>query len=270
VVASSEEEPENKAAVTTAVLDEVEELDVGVTVGNLASALGGVLHVAPTATFDEAITLMLLNDYSQLAVLSGPHSLRGAVTWRSIAKVRHTNANASLSDAIVRPHEVRYDQELVDILPVLTDDDFVIVRDQHNAVAGIVTTADVAVAYGEMATPFFLVGEVDQHLRWLVSRSFPLDGVIACCDPNGARGIRSYDDLSFGDYQRMLESPDNWHKLEWPLDRSAFVNRLDEIRDIRNDVMHFNPDPLPNDAVDKVRHFLKLLREYNGAPPAQT
>src|SRR3712207_8440643 len=37
----------------------------GLTVGNLPSALGGLKSVAPNATFEEAITKMLLNDFSQ-------------------------------------------------------------------------------------------------------------------------------------------------------------------------------------------------------------
>ncbi len=36
--------------------DDTDELDVGLTVGNLPSALRGVAFVAPTATFEEAIT----------------------------------------------------------------------------------------------------------------------------------------------------------------------------------------------------------------------
>ena len=52
--------------------------DRGLTVGDLPSGLGGVESLSPQSTFDEAITKMLLNDYSQLAVLSSPFNLRGA------------------------------------------------------------------------------------------------------------------------------------------------------------------------------------------------
>jgi predicted transcriptional regulator len=258
-------EDNERAETTTApgVIEEADELDVGLTVGNLPSALGGVVSVPPTAAFDEAITQMLLNDYSQLAVLSGPHTVRGAVTWKSIAKVRHAKPGAILSDAIVHAREVRYDQELIDVLPVLTEDDFVLVRDEKHAVAGIVTTADVAMAYGELATPFFFLGELDQLLRWIIAHAIPIEDVIKCCDPDGTREIRSFDDLTFGDYQRIFESPSNWMNIGWPLHRPTFVKRLDEIREIRNDVMHFNPDPLPPGAVDKLHRFLKLLREVS-------
>lgn len=183
------------------------ELDVGLTVGNLPSALSGVVSVPPTATFDETITVMKLNGYSQLAVLSGTHTLRGAVTWQSIAYTGHASPNASFADAIIPAREARYDQELVEVLPDLETWDFVFVRDEKNAVAGIVTTADVVGKYRELSTPFILIGELDQALRQLISRTFILEEVTSLCDADGSRSVGSFDDLDMGDYQRVLENP---------------------------------------------------------------
>lgn len=242
--------------------DDENELDVGLTVGNLPSALSGVVSVPPTATFDEAITVMMLNGYSQLAVLSGSHSLRGAVTWQSIAYTRHANPGASFADAIIPAREARYDQELVEVLPDLEAWDFVFVRDEKNAVAGIVTTADVVGKYRELSTPFILIGELDQVLRQLISRTFTLQEVTSLCDADGSRSVTSFDDLEIGDYQRVLENPDRWAKLCWPLDRATFIKRLDDLRVIRNNVMHFNPKPLPTNTVERLRYILKLLRDF--------
>jgi len=232
---------------------------IGLTVGNLASALGGLKFVAPNATFDEAITKMLLNDFSQLAVLNGPRNLRGAITWQSIAHARHADADAKLSDAIdADAVAVRYDKELIDVLPELQRTGFVFVRDQENVVAGIITTADVVQAYGEMAMPFFQIGELDRSLRRVIARNLGLDQVVSLC----RRPIRSFDQLSMGEYQRVLDDPGVWAGLGWPLDRSAFIERLDEIRQIRNDVMHFKPDPPPAGTIDKLRKLNSLLRQY--------
>jgi CBS domain-containing protein len=250
------------ASTAAAIDDEDAASDepIGLTVGNLPSALAGVVSVQPSATFDEAITKMLLNGYSQLAALNGPRNLRGAVTWESIAHARHAKADARLSDAIEDDvTEVRYDKELIDVLPMLQRLGFVFVRDEKNAVAGIVTTADVAQAYGEMATPFFQIGEIDRSLRRLIARNFGLDEIDAFC----GRRVRSFDELSMGEYQSILENRDNWSRLGWPLDRSTFIDRLDEIRQIRNDVMHFNPDPLPAGSIDKLRKLNLLLRQYS-------
>jgi CBS domain-containing protein len=258
---SAQQAAKASLAPTTAQ-DEETDIHVGLTVGNLPSALGGLASVPPTSTFEQAITIMLLNDYSQLAVLASSHILRGAVTWKSVAQARHASPSATFADAIVRAHEVRYDQELVDVLPILEAADFVFVRNEENKVAGILTTADVAHKYGETATPFILIGEIDRLLRYVISRTVDLDDVRKLCDLDGRRNLRSFDDLTMGDYQRVLENPTTWDSLAWPLHRAAFIKRLAEIREIRNDVMHFNIDGVPQHDVDKLRNMLRLLREY--------
>jgi CBS domain-containing protein len=242
--------------------EEPEEPRMGLTVGNLPSALGGVVSVLPTASIEEAITTMLLNDYSQLAVLSGPRNLRGAVTWKSIAQARHANPSAVLAAAITEAHAVPYDRELIDVLRTLEESDFVFVSDVTKTVAGIITTADVVHAYGELATPFFLIGELDRTLRYIISKAYDIDQVVTFCSADGSRVVESCDSLSMGDYKRILENPEMWAKLGWPLDRAIFIKRLDELREIRNKVMHFNPDPLPPKAVGRLRSFLQLLHEY--------
>jgi hypothetical protein len=60
--------------------------EVTILVGSLRSAGQGVSSVNPDATLLEAQSLMMRNDYSQLAVMSGPRNLRGAVAWESIAQ----------------------------------------------------------------------------------------------------------------------------------------------------------------------------------------
>ena len=60
--------------------------EVGLTLGNIPSANKGVTSVKPGSSLEEAVTLMLLNDYSQVAIMSNERSVQGAVTWQSIAQ----------------------------------------------------------------------------------------------------------------------------------------------------------------------------------------
>ncbi|OLF09826.1 hypothetical protein BLA60_18850 [Actinophytocola xinjiangensis] len=234
------------------------DLDVRLTVGNL-SPLRGVESVAPNSTLDEAVTKMQLNDYSQLAVLNGPRNLRGAVTWRSIALVARQRSAGTVAEAI-DPHVelVTYDRDLVEVLPLLRQREFVFVADESRSIAGIVTTADVARHFGVLATPFFQLGEIDQTLRWVLGRAMDIGTVRRLC----TRAVRGFDDLTLGDYQRILENKEAWDALGWPLDRPSFIARLDEIRLIRNKVMHFHPDPMPENVVDTLRRFTNLLHHY--------
>lgn len=241
---------------------EDEGFDVGLTVGNLPSALGGVTAVTPQSTFEEAITKMMLHDYSQLAVLSG-HTLRGAITWRSVAQARHEGAaGPTIAPAIVPAEPVPYDTELIDVLPRLYEDDFVFVRGERSQIAGIVTAADVVLTYRELSTPFLLVGQIDRLLRRLVGNHFSIDEIAGLCDPDGIRHLRHHDELTIGDYKRVLERDDNWQRLSWKFDRKVFIEHLERVRVLRNDITHFNPDPLPGDATATLRHFFLFLKRY--------
>ncbi|WNF31501.1 hypothetical protein RI138_21600 [Streptomyces sp. C11-1] len=51
--------------------------------------------------------------------------------------------------------------------------------------------------------------------------------------------------------------------MGWPLDRKSFVARLDELREVRNELMHFNDkDKAGDDAIPKLRNMIELLRRY--------
>jgi len=236
--------------------------EVGLTMGNIPSANLRVESVTPQATYEEAITLMLLNDFSQLAVMTGPRSTPQAITWQSIARERHANPAGSLAGAIVDATTVRFDTELIDVLPMLESEEFVFVKDGTNVVTGIVTTTDVVRSYGQLATPFFLIGELDQLLRRTITDRFTMAEVRVVCDKDGERDLQSYDELTMGDYQRVLESANLWAALGWPLDRSIFTERLSVLREVRNDLVHFNPDPIPENTVRQIRHMIQLLRKY--------
>lgn len=262
VCPSVSDEEDNTAADSPVIPTFSEERDIGLTLGNLPSALGGVTSVTPQDSFEQAITAMLLNDFSQLPVLAGKHNVRGAVTWKSIAKAWHIHPNASIADAIVPAQPEAYNRELFEVLPRLIADEFVIVKDDTNSISGIVTNADVVNLYGELSMPFLLIGELDQELRQLIASRFPIDEIEPVCDPDGTRSLTSVEDLNMGDYEQILKNKNSWEKLGWRLDRVMFTSRLEELREIRNDIMHFNPDPIPPDTIQKLKHFLALIRTY--------
>jgi len=240
-----------------------EDADTGLTLGNIPSANLGVTSISPQSTYEQAVTLMLLNDYSQLAVMTGPRAVPRAVTWQSIAQERYANPDGGLAGAIVDASTRHFETDLVDVLPLLEREDFVFVKDSTNTITGIVTTSDVVRAYGQLATPFFLIGELDRTLRRTLAQAFSLDQVRGICNPNGSR-IQSFDDLTMGDYQTVLSNQGCWSSLDWPLDRTMFIERLDELRQLRNDLVHFNPDPIPRTTVERVKHMIQLLKVYGG------
>jgi CBS domain-containing protein len=266
-------EPEAEEATNEPLDDETEavpsetddesSIDIGLTLGNLLSNEAKLVFVSPSASFEEAITAMQLNDFSQVAVLANTYTLHGAVSWRSIAQAKNANTDATFSDAIDRKAKVfDYDTRLLDVLATLQAEDFIFVRDYDRTITGIITTADVVNKYDETATPFFLIGEVDQELRQLIQNTFDEETARRACADAGLP-FRSFDSMSIGQYQAVLGDPACWDQLGWKLHRKLFIGRLDEIRKVRNKVMHFNPDPIKPTEVNKLRYFLRLIRSYN-------
>lgn len=264
VVTPSEplEEPSSAASTAEGADEETDDADetaadIGLTLGNLLSEDHKLRSVRPDAGFQVVITAMQLDDYSQIAVLEDDRTLVGAVTWKSIAEARHYNPEASFQTAIDRSAKVfEYNARLLDVIGTLKVDGFIFVRDFEGVISGIVTNADVVNKYDDTATPFFLIGEVDQELRQIVRNMFD-EGVL----PNGSITSPSADNMTMFQYQRVLSDTECWAHLDWPVDQDLFLSRLDEIRKVRNSVAHYQRDPVKGSDVEKLRHFLKLIRK---------
>lgn len=66
--------------------------------------------------------------------------------------------------------------------------------------------------------------------------------------------------MTFGEYIRLLENPNCWSKLQLSIDRTTFCNQLNRVRNIRNGVMHFDPDGIPPDELEVLRKFTDFLQ----------
>ncbi|MEU4567223.1 CBS domain-containing protein [Micromonospora sp. NPDC023956] len=230
-------------------------------VGSLKSANSGVVSISPQDGIPKAQSLMLRYGYSQLAVLSGERDLRGAVSWESIAHAQIRGTNATLPDVTVAAEVVREDDDLLAQIPRIVDAGFVFVQAKDRRIRGIVTTADLSEEFARTANPFFIIGEVERRLRSIIDTSFTSEELAAMVDPADTdRVVSEAAHLTFGEYQRLLENPARWARLQWQLDRQIFIETLDEVRKIRNDIMHFSPDPLDEESVTKLRNFAQWLR----------
>lgn len=237
--------------------------DFGLTVGTLPSAATKVVGVPPNGSLIEAQTLMVVNDYSQLAVMAGERSLKGAVTWQGIAEALMRSDKATLGDAMVDAQPVRYSADLLRLVPTIIERNFVFVQDETNRITGIVTTADVGELFAERTRPFLLIGEIDQRLRDLIRQRFLLKDIQTLCNKSPVpRTLKSFDDLTMGNYVQVLGSPPHWDKLGWPLDRKVVLTKLGEVQETRNDVMHFNPDPIDPSRLSALNGLVELLRKY--------
>lgn len=229
-------------------------------VSGLESASRGVVSVSRDDSLARAQSLMLHGDFSQLPVLAGTRELQGAVSWESIAQARMHRKDACMRDCIVPADVVGINDDLLAHIPRIIDNGYVFVRQEDRAISGIVTTADLSLAFQALAGPFLLLGEVERRLRRIVAKAFDLAELQSVRDPSdGGREVRSADDLTVGEYVRLFESKERWEKLNWEVDRKVFVEALKALRDLRNDIMHFSPDPIEPERLRIVRNLAKWL-----------
>ncbi|UNS98182.1 CBS domain-containing protein [Streptomyces tubbatahanensis] len=240
------------------------------TVGDLPSASGGVDSVTSDAKLSEAVYMMYTKNFSQVPVLEDRHTLTGVATWRSVAIMYANGSGHTLSGAIEPdPPVVQSHQDFFSMLPMISEHGYVLVRDNGGRVSGIVTSADVTDRFEATAWPFFVVGEIEFRLRKCLGAKITSDAI---------RAVQRFEktglinDLMFNDYVKLLNreqkkphlcdrANQNWAALGWTwLDRGQFVRQLDRVREIRNKIAHFDPEPLPPQLTDELRQFLTLLR----------
>ncbi len=236
-----------------------EPVDPTVRIGVLPTAHRPPTSVRPTDPLDKATTNMLIHDFSQLPVMVNPRDVKGVVSWRSIGTAF---ALGRLGDEVrhgMEEHrEIAIDAPFFDAIKDIWEHGYVLVRDLDRTISGIVTASDFARQFAQLAQPFLVIGEIELHLRNLVSKFTLSEMAEASDDPD--RPIEGSWDLNFGAYCRLLAKRDRWDKLGLRVDRATFMRNLDQVREMRNEVMHFAPDGLDPDEVDKLERVAMFLR----------
>ena len=245
--------------------------DPTVRIGILKAAHSVPISVKPDDLLVTAISQMRMNDYSQLPVMTTETVVKGVVSWRSIGVARANGSNPqTVKECVEKEHEVEINTLLADATESICKHGYVLVRGEKNQITGIVTGEDLAVQFKKLAHPFLLVGEIEHHLRNLIRGMFTVDELAEASE--GTKTVKGPDDLSFGDYGKLLEKPESWARLGLDIDRKVFVARLEKIRGIRNEVMHFSPDDHEFENIELLERSARFLRElsrsHNSIPSA--
>jgi CBS domain-containing protein len=241
--------------------DSADSAEVALTVSSLKSASRDPVSIEQSGDLERARALMLRYDYSQLAVMAGQRRLIGAISWESMARAAIRDRDFTLRDATAPTRSVAPDDDLIALIPTIIDHGFVFVTRSDHTLGGIVTTADLSSQFGTVAKPFLLIGEIERRLRRVLSAHFQPADLANVRDPaDTSRTIMSVNDLTLGEIARCIEDRTNWERLGWPVDRAEFIGALTVVRGIRNDVMHFSPDPLTSPEEDALQNFVRWLR----------
>ena len=232
-------------------------------IDRLPSAHRKPVFVRPDSEIKKVITVMLSNDFSQLPVMTSQRDVKGVVSWKSIGNRLALNRPCkNAKECMEEPHLVKLEESLFSAIRTIAIHDYVLVRGQNRIICGIVTPTDFNEQFKILAEPFLLVGEIENGVRQMLYGKFTarqLRKAKAPADDN--RIIDAPSDLTFGEYIRLIEDERNWKKLELEIDRVEFVKQLRKVRDVRNDVMHFNPDGLETKDLNFLRGFARFLKE---------
>ena len=221
-------------------------------------------HVKPDVPLKNATTLMMAHGYSQLPVMTSPHTVKGMISWESIGKRLALELPCeTVSDCMEDKYsEIQSDESLIAAIQRIEEDEYVLVRNPKNEISGIVTSSDLSRQFHRLGEPFLLIGEIENYVRIMIQSNFELEEMAEAKDPSDQdRQIQHVSDLSFGEYIRLIENEDRWNKLGLNINRQWFVGELKRIRQIRNEVMHFDPDGILEEDVETLRTFAGVLQE---------
>lgn len=231
-------------------------------VSKLAAANRTPVSVRPDSPLAEATTLMMADDFSQLPVMTNERDVKGVVTWKSIGSRLSIGKSPVTVREAMEPHaEISAEASLFTAIPLIVEHEYVLVRSPDQRIVGIVTTSDLSLQFQQLTEPFLLLGEIENHIRRIISSHFDQAELAAVKDSaDGTREVETAADLTFGEYKRLLEEPARWERLNLHIDRVVFIQLLDKVREIRNDVVHFDPDGIPDDDLIVLREFARFLR----------
>lgn len=221
-----------------------------------------VVSVSPDSHWHRATTLMLLHNFSQLPVMTSKWDVKGIVSWASIGKRLALGQEFTrVRECMDQHQEIGIDSSLFDAIAMIVESECVLVRNKQREISGIVTTADLSLEFRKLGEPFLLIGEIENYVRRIIKGRFPSEQLAGFKDPSdSSRVVQRVEDLSFGEYRRILEDESNWQSLGLSIHRKEFIKKLDEVRNIRNDIMHFKPAGVSDEALEILRQLVNLFQ----------
>ena len=218
--------------------------------------------VARDDLLEEAMAHMSMRNFSQLPVMQGDRDVRGMISWKSIGEAAAWGKSCKfVRDCMEHAEVIPWDTPLITAVSKIVEHQVVLVAGHDGRVTGLITTTDLALEFRKLSEPFLLLGEIENHVRRIIQGKFSSEELAAAKNPSdSSRNIEDVSDLAMGEYIRLLQNPENWKRLECKLDRKTFIKRLEEVGAIRNDVMHFHPDPLEPEDIQLLQEIARFFR----------
>ncbi len=234
----------------------------------LESANSKPMFIDKNSTLNEAITIMMLHDYSQLPVMNSQNStdVSGMISWKSIGiATANGTGGKNVKDYMSREVTIlKYEMPLLEAIDKIKEIEVVLVHKIDKSICGLITINDIANEFYSLAEPFFLIGQIESQLREIIGDKFDVKELADIKYLDDKREIQSPSDLTFNEYIELFRKGNNWERLNLNIDKGIFTKKLENIRDIRNDIMHFNIDKIESGQIKNLRQMDKFIRSLNG------
>lgn len=213
-------------------------------------------------SIQKAITIMQMNDYSQLPVSNGTlRNVNGYISWKSIvnAITRGVKSDIVKDYKVADVPKLSFETPILDAIYEVFRNEFVFVENNTHEVTGIITTTDISQQFLINTKSYILLSEIEKQIRQMLNDKLLLEDLKqACQEPD--RTVNSIDDLTFGEYIHLMQKDENWSKLKCNIDKATFLSELDNVRLIRNDIMHFEPEGITSEQHNKLISIARLLK----------
>ncbi len=145
-----------------------------------------LVSIRRDSPLEEAITLMIKYNYSQLPIMNNPRKVEGLVSWKSIGKAK------CLGRKLNRVYDCREEVEVLSIHTPLLEvvervlrKEVVLVRDTDDIVCGIITNTDITGQFITQAEPFLLIEQIEKLIRIILTRSdIPIEDMLHLLNPD--------------------------------------------------------------------------------------
>ena len=234
-------------------------------VGDLDAADKPVKCIRSNDPLEKAYTIMCKNEFSQLVVADTDRPLetaiKGTITYKSIADALISGKEKTILGCLDKTTpRVSLDDDIDIVINNLEKHDAVLVIGTNKHLSGIITAWDLSVEFASLVGPFKWIGEIELRIREQLKEKLGTEFIL------NFLGVSSDSDkeiemLTLGDLIRVLQNTENWGKLQISFfDRNEFAQMLEEVRELRNRMMHFR-DPLKEIEKKQLQKYCEVVRK---------
>ncbi|MGO4876562.1 CBS domain-containing protein [Pedobacter psychrotolerans] len=226
----------------------------------------GLYSVTRDTTLQEATSMMMMHNFSQLPILSGKNKVEGIVSWKSIGRALSLGWECKrVFDCMEEVQILKLESPLLDSVKIILEQEVVLVKDIQNNICGILTLADITEQFAKFSQPFLILEQIENYVRLILHDKIILELISKVIDNEIiGKEVQLISDLSFGQYIRIIEHPTIFPKLGLKIDKKLLIEQLEKVREIRNKIMHFRPETI---SIEELETLQKTLQFFANLSP---